>query len=122
MKRTGLFYWVLLASLLVLAVVVGWLALAPAKFELLVVNNSSTPVDRVSLSGNTVVACEPVAVEQLPAGGQQLLVCELQQWGQLRVNVVQGYNRIDHIVAYDMGEGGRRFTILEGNRFLLGEL
>lgn len=125
MKRVNLVYSLLLSTLLVLAAVTWLLVLAPSRFELLVINNSSTLVDSVSLSGDAVDICEPAALKRLPAGQQQVLVCELKRQGLLRVNVTQGLNRIDHIVVHnvaDMAAGGKTFTISDGNWFVLGAL
>lgn len=125
MKRSTVVYVFLLITLLLAAIAIGWLALAPSRFELLVINNSDTPVDSVSLSGDAVVACEPMIVEQLAAGERQALVCQLNREGLLRVNVAQGRNRIDYIVADDvseLSENGKTFTVFSDNRFVLGAL
>ena len=97
-----------------------WHYRSPNDYLLTVVNNSDQLVDQVSVFGNGTV--EVTSVNELPPGMLAQLTVELKKNGELRIGVLQGLNRIDTLIAKDVGlmtSFTQGLDIQQNNRYLL---
>ena len=120
---------VALCLLAVLFTVLWLVNPAPAQFQLLVINNSSLPVDRVHLFGSGIEG-ESLDVEgrstlvNLAAGNRGILEVLIADKGELRFKVQRGLNKIDSIIAKDVAAlagSSKTLTIHLGNRFIISD-
>jgi hypothetical protein len=107
-----------IALVIALAAALWWRASQPSYFHLQVVNQSEQPVQHVLVGGSGVLQSQ--SIENLLAGRTAQLSVELVGGGELRVVVSQGLNRIDSLLAKDVGSQGsqQRLTIYADNRFI----
>jgi hypothetical protein len=92
----------------------------PGYYRLTVVNNTTATVDTIRVFGTAAVAA--ASVEQLQAGQSAELNVKLNKQGQLRFEVMRGYNRVDAIFEQDIASTGRQqqwLLLHDNNRFVL---
>lgn len=105
---------------LILLALSFWHHRTPDFYQLTVTNNSDQLVNQVSLFGEGGV--EAKSIHNLEPGDQGTLTVELAKTGALRVGVLQGLNRIDQIVAKDVGiqsTFAQRLDINPNNRYIM---
>ena len=108
-----------LLLVIALAVTLWWRDQQSGYFYLQVVNQSGQPVQQVLVGGSGVLHSQ--SIESLQAGGAAQLTVQLADNGGLRVVVSQGLNRIDSLLAKDVGLQKLRrqqLTIYADNRFI----
>lgn len=108
---------------LLIASVLWWLLQAPVSYELRVINSSQQPVDQVRLFGQAVIL--EATVNQIGPGGEAAVVVELNDTGDLRFEVSQGYNRIDTYIERDISQlqqHQQQLEIKPNNRFIISDV
>lgn len=103
---------------IVVAAVIWWRNQQPVYFSLQVDNQSGQPVQQVLVSGSGVV--QGNSIDSLQHGARAQLQVELADAGEVRIVVSQGWNRIDSLLAKDVGnfERNQQLTIYADNRFI----
>ena len=92
----------------------------PGLYRLIVINNTAATIDRIRLFGTA--AAGDAVYEQLQAGQSAELLVKLNDQGQLRFEVMRGYNRIDAIFETDVATTERQqqwLLLHDNNRFVL---
>lgn len=120
MKRSRIL-WLAIAFVVVLAtLVLKELYPSAREFNLVVENTSGQEVDQLRLFGEAME--HEVVLVKLPPGQQQRIVAIIRPSGNLRFEVSQGMNRIDHFIVEDtrvLDDLEQRLTIQPGNRIIL---
>lgn len=92
----------------------------PDHYRLIVINNTAATIDKIRLFGTA--AAEDSVFEQLQAGQSAELLVKLNDQGQLRFEVMRGYNRIDAIFETEVASTERQqqwLLLHDNNRFVL---
>lgn len=91
-------------------------------YELLIINNSQTPIKEVQLWGQGVEEID--SAHQIKPGEQAYLTVRLRGVGELRFLVYQGVSRIDALIinnVADLRVNKQSLTVDDNQHFILGD-